>query len=107
MPASSSECKNESIQTYDEIENSSEAGYRKMLLFKIIKKVEYLLDLYEEKYIGEVQIKLLKIQFYSIHLCNKIKIKHIISNIEYSKLSLINKFLVFDVNERANEMISE
>ena len=52
-----------------------------MVVHKIVKKVESLLDLYEEKYIGDFELKLIKMQFYSVHLANKLKIKHIISGI--------------------------
>jgi hypothetical protein len=77
-----------------------------MLLHKIVKKVESLIDLYEEKYVGDTDLQLLKLQFYSVHLPNKLKIKHLISSIEYRKLSLKNKVLVFEINERSNEMKS-
>ena len=66
-----------------------------MVIFKVIKKVESLIDLYEEKYLNSLELKLLKMQFYSVHLSNKLKIKHIISGIEYHKLSTKSKIVVF------------
>ena len=52
-----------------------------MVIHKIVKKVETLLDMYEEKNVGDVELKIMKMQFYSVHLANKLKIKHIISTI--------------------------
>lgn len=71
-----------------------------------MKKVEVLLDLYGEKNFGDVGLKVMKLQFYSVHLANKLKIKHIISTIEYRQLSLKDRLVVYEINERANSMTS-
>ena len=69
-----------------------------MVIHKIVKKIEWLLDMYEEKFTDNMELKLMKMQFYTVHLANKLKIKAIISEVDYRKLTLQHKLLVFDVN---------
>lgn len=51
-----------------------------MVIHKIVKKIESLLDIYEENNV-DLKIKIIKMQFYSVHLANKLKIKNILSTI--------------------------
>ena len=62
----------------------NESSNRKILLQKVIKKIETLFELYEERYSMDKGLKLIKMQFFTVHILNKIKIKHSIAIIDQS-----------------------
>ena len=92
-----------------EIERSNEVSNRKILIHKIAKTIEFVFGLYEAKDLEADQLRglrLLKLQFYAVHLPNKLKMRHLIASIDYDRLALKDKLVVFEAKQRSEELQS-
>lgn len=76
------------------------------MLQKVIKKIEALFELYEEQQSADLTLKMIKMQFVTVHILNKIKIKQSIAVIEPTELNIKDRLVIFYANERANELDS-
>ena len=73
-------------------------------MYKVIKKVESLFELYEDKFINNYELKIYLLQFYVAHLPNKLKIKQIISVLEQASLSWSNRFLMYGLSQKVDKI---
>jgi hypothetical protein len=72
----------------------------KILKHKIIKKLEYLFEIYEQKHNDNIKLKLLLISFYLNHLPNKLKLSLLITSVKSMSLNWNERMVFFGLKEK-------
>lgn len=76
----------------------------KILKHKIVKKLEYLFELYERTHSDHTHLKLHLIAFYIHHLPNKLKIAHLVSTIRTLPLNWHQRLVFFGLLRRVDQI---
>jgi len=67
----------------------------KVILFKLVKKIENILEMYEKDNNNCIPLKLIMVKFYILHLPNNIKLSQLFSNLTLKKISWKQRVLLF------------
>lgn len=76
----------------------------KILKHKIIKKLEFLFELYEQSHGDNPQLRLLLISFYITHLPNKLKLTNLSASVKNMQLSWGERLVFFGLSQQIEKL---